>query len=104
MIFLRFTDSFPRAIYPYRQFHGGKPEYFHPNPKFHISKPLGYSWHPKEISPYPKNWVAETGNLKWYRGHSEGGHFAAMERPEQFTDDIEDFVRAVWPTAKEPRL
>ncbi|KAK4948293.1 hypothetical protein LTR10_012827 [Elasticomyces elasticus] len=95
-----FTDSFPRAIYPYRQFFGPKPSFFHPDAEWHIKKPLGYSWHPKELAPVPKDWVAKSGNLVWYRGHDEGGHFAAMEKPKLFVKDLEDFVEEVWPMVK----
>ncbi|TKA36752.1 hypothetical protein B0A54_11622 [Friedmanniomyces endolithicus] len=95
-----FTDSFPRAIYPYRQFFGPKPTFFHPDAEWHIKKPMGYSWHPKELAPVPKDWVAKTGNLVWYRGQTEGGHFAAMEKPKLFVKDVEDFVKEVWPTVK----
>ncbi|KAK0353752.1 hypothetical protein LTS02_007981 [Friedmanniomyces endolithicus] len=95
-----FTDSFPRAIYPYRQFFGPKPTFFHPDAQWYIKKPMGYSWHPKELAPVPKAWVAKSGNLVWYRGHTEGGHFAAMERPKYFVKDVEDFVKEVWPTVK----
>lgn len=95
-----FTESFPRAIYPYRQFFGAEPHFFHPEPEWYIKKPLGYSWHHEELSPVPKAWVAETGNLVWYRGHMEGGHFAAMEKPALFVKDMEDFVSEVWPQAK----
>jgi len=73
-----FTQSFARAIFPYRQFFGANPTFFHNDPNYYIEKPLGYSWHPKELAPIPKSWVAMTGNLVWYRGHTEGGHFAAM--------------------------
>ncbi|KAK4899675.1 hypothetical protein LTR27_002941 [Elasticomyces elasticus] len=92
-----FTDSFPRAIYPYRQFFGPKPSFFHPDAEWHIKKPMGYSWHPKELAPVPKAWVAKSGNLVWYRGHDEGGHFAATEKPKLFVKDMEDFVEEVWP-------
>ncbi|CAK3766199.1 epoxide hydrolase [Lecanosticta acicola] len=96
-----FTDSFPRAIYPYRQFFGGaQPTFFHPEPEWYIQKPMGYSWHPHELSPVPRDWVAETGNLVWYRGHKEGGHFAAMEKPALFVKDMEDFVGEVWEKVK----
>ncbi|KAK4503682.1 hypothetical protein PRZ48_004597 [Zasmidium cellare] len=95
-----FTQSFPRAIYVYRQFFGDKPQFFHNDPDFYIKKPMGYSWHPEELAPVPKAWVQETGNLVWYRGHEEGGHFAAMEKPELFVKDMEDFVGEVWPTVK----
>lgn len=95
-----FTQSFPRAIYVYRQFFGAVPQFFHNDPEFYIKKPLGYSWHPEELAPVPKAWVAETGNLVWYRGHEEGGHFAAMEKPKLFVKDMEDFVSEVWPQTK----
>ncbi|KAK5703892.1 hypothetical protein LTR97_002905 [Elasticomyces elasticus] len=95
-----FTDSFPRAIYPYRQFFGPKPSFFHPDAQWHIKKPMGYSWHPKELAPVPKDWVAKSGNLVWYRGHDEGGHFAAMEKPKLFVKDMEEFVEEVWPMVK----
>ncbi|KAK0879689.1 hypothetical protein LTR87_006490 [Friedmanniomyces endolithicus] len=95
-----YTDSFPRAIFPYRQFFGPKPTFFHPDAQWYIKKPMGYSWHPKELAPVPKAWVAKSGNLVWYRGHTEGGHFAAMERPKYFVKDVEDFVKEVWPTVK----
>ena len=95
-----FTESFPRAIYPYRQFFGAEPTFFHNDPAYYVKKPLGYSWHPEELSPVPRAWVAETGNLVWYREHKQGGHFAAWELPETFVKDLEDFVADVWPKAK----
>lgn len=92
-----FTDSFPRAIYPYRQFFGPKPTFFHNDPDFKITtKPFGYSYFPEELAPMPKSWVETTGNLTWYRQHTEGGHFAALEKPELFVKDMEDFVKDSW--------
>jgi hypothetical protein len=95
-----FTNSFPRAIYPYRQFFGANPTFFHNDPEYYIKKPLGYSWHPQELAPVPKAWVEGTGNLVWYKAHESGGHFAAMEKPEMFVGDMEAFVKDVWPKAK----
>lgn len=95
-----FTQSFPRAIYPYRQFFGPNPTFFHDDEKLFIQKPLGYTWHPEELAPVPRSWVEKTGNLVWYRAHKEGGHFAAMEKPKLFVKDMEDFVGEVWEKAK----
>ncbi|EME83297.1 uncharacterized protein MYCFIDRAFT_52339 [Pseudocercospora fijiensis CIRAD86] len=95
-----FTQSFPRAIFPYRQFFGANPTFFHNDPAWYIKKPLGYSWHPEELAPVPKAWVKETGNLVWYKEHDSGGHFAAMEKPELFVSDMESFIAEVWPKAK----
>jgi microsomal epoxide hydrolase len=89
-----FTSTFPRSVYPYRQFFGPNPEAIplkHP-----VEKPVGYSWFPKEIAPIPRAWVATTCNLVWYKHHNEGGHFAAMEMPKELLADIEDFVKQVW--------
>ena len=46
----------------------------------------------------------QTGNLVWYREHSEGGHFAAWEKPKLFVKDMEDFVKDAWPNAKESKM
>jgi microsomal epoxide hydrolase len=92
-----FTESFARGIHPYRQFLN---QSFHTNPKYHIKKPFGYSWYPKELSPTPKDWVATTGNMTWFRAHDEGGHFAAWEKPEIFVRDMEDFTAETWDTVK----
>lgn len=43
----------------------------------------------------------KSGNLVWHRSHEKGGHFSAMELPEQFVQDMEDFVKEVWPKAKD---
>ena len=91
-----FTGSFPRAIYPYRQFFGPKPTFFHNEPSLYINVPMGYSYFPEELAPVPKAWAASTGNLAWFRAHDAGGHFAAMEKPEVFVQDMEDFIKEVW--------
>lgn len=53
------TQSFPRSIYPYRQFFGAKPTFFHNDDAFYIKKPMGYSWHPQELAPTPVSLVAK---------------------------------------------
>ncbi|CAD0020639.1 unnamed protein product [Aureobasidium pullulans] len=62
------TDTYARCIYPYRT----------------------------EISPTPVSWVKETGNFVHTASHEEGGHFAAMEKPEVLWGDVEEFVKAAW--------
>ena len=90
------TETYPRCIYPYRQFYEGR-TIFHDEEEYHIKKPFGYSWYPRELVPTPMTWVATTGNLVWSRAHDAGGHFAAWERPDLFLKDMEDFVAEVWP-------
>ncbi|KAM0250772.1 hypothetical protein ACHAP5_001989 [Fusarium lateritium] len=89
------TDTFPTAIYPYRQAFAPSNVGAHENPDYKITKPLGYSWFPYELAPIPKRWVETTGNLVFHRAHDRGGHFAAMERPEELLKDFQDFVQQI---------
>ncbi|KAL4818094.1 Alpha/Beta hydrolase protein [Aspergillus spinulosporus] len=94
-----FTESFPRAIYPYRQNIRTNPIPPGPSPflnELYIHKPLGFSYFPKELIPVPESWVAKTGNLVYFKQHSEGGHFAALELPNKFKEDLTEFVAQVW--------
>ncbi|KAI1772526.1 alpha/beta-hydrolase [Hypoxylon cercidicola] len=90
-----FTGCYPTSIWPYRRLIA--PGFgMHDNPAWRIEKPLGYSWFPKELAPTPRAWVVMTGNLVFFRQHERGGHFAAMECPDIFLKDVEDFVAQVW--------
>ncbi|KAF2234685.1 alpha/beta-hydrolase [Viridothelium virens] len=93
------TDCFATSIYPYRQLFTPGNIGAHENPTWHINKPLGFSWFPKEIAPVPRNWIATTGDLVFFRQHQRGGHFAAIEHPEVLLKDFEDFLRQVWSTS-----
>ncbi|CAF3994402.1 unnamed protein product [Adineta steineri] len=94
------TETLPRALYPYRQLLTPGNIGAHENPKWYIKKPFGFSWFPKEITPVPQSWAATTGNLVFFRQHTKGGHFAALERPDVLAKDIKDFIEQVWPQAQ----
>ena len=89
-----FTDTSSRCLYTYRQRFEGKPP-AHDNPSFYVEKPFGYSLFPKELIPTPKAWVETTGKLSFFRQHPTGGHFAAMERPAESKQDMEEFLEHV---------
>ncbi|TIA61200.1 alpha/beta-hydrolase [Aureobasidium pullulans] len=92
--FLEWTDADPTLDEILDSMFGpgaAKPRFAHPS-----SKPQGYSYFPKEISPTPVSWVKETGNFVHTASHEEGGHFAAMEKPEVLWGDVEEFVKAAW--------
>ncbi|PYH89173.1 alpha/beta-hydrolase [Aspergillus ellipticus CBS 707.79] len=92
-----FTESFPRAIYPYREFTPFQEKRpLSLEKELYIHKPLGFSFFPEEIIPVPPSWVATTGNLVFSREHVEGGHFAALELPREMKDDLSAFVERVW--------
>ncbi|KAL2815501.1 Alpha/Beta hydrolase protein [Aspergillus granulosus] len=92
------TDTYPRAIHPYRE------NTLSPHEvtallttDFYIHKPLGFSYFPKELMPVPRSWIAKTGNLVYFKEHTEGGHFAALERPKEIKEDLAEFISQVWP-------
>ncbi|ETI28018.1 hypothetical protein G647_00467 [Cladophialophora carrionii CBS 160.54] len=83
------------SLWSYRQFYGPGADN-HGSRKWYITKPFGYSWFPRELNPLPKAWIETTGNLVFFRRHDKGGHFAAMERPEDLWNDVEEFLQTVW--------
>ncbi|EXJ57262.1 hypothetical protein A1O7_07609 [Cladophialophora yegresii CBS 114405] len=95
-----FTESFPRCIYCYREFSiPGSRGLPHGNPKYNNDKPVAYSWFPKELAPVPREWVEKQGHkLVFFRQHESGGHFAAMEKPKEMLEDMEEFIKTIgWP-------
>lgn len=58
--------------------------------------PVGYSLFKKEIAPIPGKIAGQSVKLAWYRRHERGGHFAALEQPEVFWEDVWDFTQQVW--------
>ncbi|KAF8743762.1 hypothetical protein AX14_000729 [Amanita brunnescens Koide BX004] len=52
-----------------------------------VSVPVGYSYFPKELAIIPRRWL-KAPNLIWESEHTNGGHFAAYEVPEQFVGDL----------------
>lgn len=102
------TDTIPRALYHSREFGdpGKKPKMARisavlgtAEPQVpYIEKPCGYSLFAHEIIPVPRKWAATTCNLVSFNQHEHGGHFAAMERPAELLEDLENYVRKVWPS------
>lgn len=86
-----FTGSFPRNIYPYR-------DIFKPGGEGPITttKPLGYSAF-KDLLILPKAWNKYYPNMKFRKDQDAGGHFAALEQPQAFLDDVEAFLKIVGP-------
>jgi microsomal epoxide hydrolase len=81
------TETFPRAIYPYRQVRFSRerslllinylknypplPIPASNDPRWYIKKPFGFSSFPMELAPVPRSWVETTGNLKYWERHQE---------------------------------
>jgi pimeloyl-ACP methyl ester carboxylesterase len=71
--------------------HGGmwseKPAY--------VGVPTGVARYPKEVVRFPRPWVERQYNVTHWVEMPRGGHFAAMEEPELFTEDLRTFFRSV---------
>ena len=61
-----------------------------------VTVPTGCSLFPKEIMRIPRRW-AETRftDIRYWNEPGRGGHFAAMEQPELFVDEVRSFFRLV---------
>jgi len=60
------------------------------------AKPTGFSFFPKELSPGIKSALEKHCNLVSYVQHERGGHFAALEKPEELWGDVKEFAGKVW--------
>ena len=61
----------------------------------HVGVPTGVARYPREVVRFPRSWVERSYNVTHWAEMPRGGHFAAMEQPELFTDDVRSFFRTV---------
>jgi pimeloyl-ACP methyl ester carboxylesterase len=61
----------------------------------YVGVPTGVARYPKEVVRFPRTWVERSYNVTHWAEMPRGGHFAAMEQPELFTDDVRTFFRSV---------
>ena len=65
-------------------------------PLGHVDVPTGVARYPKEeILRFPRSWVEQRYHVTHWADMPRGGHFAAMEEPELFVDDLRAFFRTV---------
>ena len=62
-----------------------------------VDVPTGVARYPKEILRYPRPWVEQQYNVVHWADMPRGGHFAAMEQPALFAEDLTTFFRTVRP-------
>ena len=63
-----------------------------PLPRVYI--PTGHAMFPAEILKTPRAWAERQFNIQHWRIMPRGGHFAAMEEPGLFVDELRTFFRA----------
>jgi len=57
--------------------------------------PAGVAAFPKDLAPLPREWAEHMVDLKRFTVMPRGGHFAALEEPDLFTNDLRAFFREV---------
>jgi pimeloyl-ACP methyl ester carboxylesterase len=60
-----------------------------------VEVPTGVAHFPKEIMRFPRKWVDNHYNVTHWTKMPRGGHFASMEEPELFVEDLRNFFRTV---------
>jgi microsomal epoxide hydrolase len=92
MIYL-VSGTFATSTWLYRglfEDFGGEPL----KPGARIEKPVGVANFPRDFIGWPPRSIVERQiNVARWTDVGEGGHFAAMERPKHFVDDIRAFAK-----------
>ncbi|GAA5898043.1 hypothetical protein JCM8208_000141 [Rhodotorula glutinis] len=89
-----FTGSIGSSFLPYAL----NPHFstFLTSPKYHLPN-FALSSFPNELfCPTPKD-AARSGTLRWFKEADDGGHFAALEKPEVFVEHVREAVAALVP-------
>jgi pimeloyl-ACP methyl ester carboxylesterase len=61
-----------------------------------VTVPVGFTTFPGEIWAAPRSWVeAVYPDLAYFNEAERGGHFAAWEEPELFSDELRDAFRSL---------
>ena len=61
-----------------------------------VTVPTGFTVFPGEIYQAPRSWVEQGyGNLTYYNKAARGGHFAAWEEPQLFSEELRTFSRSL---------
>jgi pimeloyl-ACP methyl ester carboxylesterase len=61
-----------------------------------VSLPAGFSTFPDEIFRAPRSWVEQSyPNLVYYHQADKGGHFAAWEEPQLFSEEVRAAFRSL---------
>jgi epoxide hydrolase len=58
-----------------------------------VGAPTGVARYPKEVVRFPRAWVERRYNVTHWAVMPHGGHFAAMEQPALFVEDLRTFFR-----------
>jgi pimeloyl-ACP methyl ester carboxylesterase len=61
-----------------------------------VEVPTGVTQFPRELTRLPRHWLERRfTDLRYWSEPAVGGHFASMEQPEVFVDEVRAFFRTV---------
>lgn len=60
-----------------------------------VDVPTGHARYPAEITKTPRAWAEAVYDIVHWNEQPEGGHFAAMEVPDLYVEDVRSFFRTV---------
>jgi len=62
-----------------------------------VEVPTGFANYPGEeiYTAPPRSWCERAYNITWWADMQKGGHFAAMEVPDLFVDDVRAWARSL---------
>ena len=63
--------------------------------------PAGFAPFPKDLVTPPRAWAERFFNVRRWTEMPRGGHFAAMEEPELFVQDLRSMFDPLWAGAQE---
>lgn len=88
------------AIYWFTETITSSARIYYESSKTPVAKPIGYidvptgvAVYPAEIYITPRSWVAAAYDLRHYSLMEEGGHFAALEQPDSYINELNTFFR-----------
>jgi microsomal epoxide hydrolase len=73
----------------YEVFHSPRLDFFSSK----VQVPTGVARFPKEVMRFPRKWVEQRYSVVHWSELPRGGHFAAMEQPRLFVEDVRRFFR-----------
>ena len=59
----------------------------------YVETPTGFASFAKDNFTPPEEWVRRCYNLQRFTEFDRGGHFAALERPEDLVTELREFFR-----------
>ena len=62
----------------------------------YIKAPFGFSSYRWDITPTSERAAATTGNCQWFRERDHGGHFIALEVPDEVVEDLRDCFSKIY--------